>query len=267
MSRRWSTFRQEPLSWAVPIPEEGRKTDEGPQTTVTFTYAFKISKFLVTQEQYMAVMGNINSSYFQFTDSQDYPVEEVAWTDATNYCGILTTIEQNAGRLPTNWSYRLPTEAEWEYCCRAGTTTPFYYGSNLLSGMANFNGGVEYVATAPYLQGWPPGTVLLTNGIWLHQTCAVGSYAPDAWGLYDTVANVDEWCLDWYAINYPGGSVTNWQGPASPDPNAPYRVKRGGAWSSYGWNCRSAARAENYPDDNGADNSTGFRIVLAPNNP
>ena len=248
-----------------PNTEDGRMPDEGPQTRVTFTYAFEISKFLVTQEQYMAVMGPTNTSYFQYSNSQNFPVEEAAWTDATNYCGQLTVLEQNAGRLATNWSYRLPTEAEWEYCCRAGTTTPFCYGPNLLSGMANFNGGVEYEASAPSDPPWPPGSVVITNGIWLHETCAVGSYAPNAWGLYDTVGNVSEWCQDWYADNYPGGSVTNWQGPAAPDPEAPYRIKRGGAWSDYGWVCRSAARSEDIPDEGYGDNSTGFRIVLAPN--
>ncbi|MGD1084439.1 MAG: SUMF1/EgtB/PvdO family nonheme iron enzyme [Verrucomicrobiota bacterium] len=274
VSSLMSTNLRHEVSWApemVEIPagrfvmgspssEEGRNYDEGPQTTVTFTYSFQISKYLVTQDQYLAVTGQ-NPSYFDYIpNNQTCPVEYVAWTDATNFCALLTAIEQSAGRLAANWSYRLPTEAEWEYACRAGTTTPFCYGSNLLSGMANFFGFYEYEASAPW-----PGTVYDPNGIWLYETCPVGAYAPNAWGLYDTVGNVAEWCQDWFANSLPGGSVTNWQGPPASDPRDPYRIKRGGSWGSPAADCRSASRGQDYPDE--YDNTTGFRVVLAPNNP
>ena len=111
-----------------------------------------MSKYEVTQREYLTVMGN-NPSYFTTKDwngnpiSPDLnrPVEQVSWYNAMNYCAKITASEQAAGRLPASWVYRLPTEAEWEYACRAGTSMPFHYGNDLRSGMANFNGYYEYV--------------------------------------------------------------------------------------------------------------------------
>ena len=132
--------------------------------------------------------------------------------------------------------------------------------------MANFFGLEEYEESAPKLYD--------NGGLWLEGTCEVGSFAPNAWGLYDMVGNVHEWCQDWWAASYPGGSLTNWQGPANPKPSYPYKIMRGGSWEVDGVYCRSAARAQDYPDDRAqpdsnpyALNDVGFRIVLAPNNP
>ena len=131
------------------------------------------------------------------TNELRHPVEQVTWFDATNYCALLTERERLAGRLPEGYVYRLPTEAEWEYACRAGTTSAFHYGPALRSGMANFRGRYEYDSLV--------GTTENPAGIWLGRTTEVGSYAPNAWGLYDMHGNVWEWCQDWWAASCLGG--------------------------------------------------------------
>ncbi|MGO9202448.1 MAG: formylglycine-generating enzyme family protein, partial [Limisphaerales bacterium] len=218
-----------------PASEAERNSDET-QHTVTLSQGFYMGKYLVTQAEYLAVMGN-NPSYFTTEDANgnpipldlSRPVEQVSWYDATNYCGKLSRQEQAAGRLPAGWVYRLPTESEWEYACRAGTTTAFYCGSALRSGMANFYGYYEYDASV--------GDIYNPNGIFLACTTPVGSYQPNAWGLYDMDGNVWEWCRDWYGT-YPTGSVTDPAGPAS----GSLRVIRGGCWISNAGLCRSAIR-------------------------
>ncbi len=240
-----------------PDDEKERNSDET-QHTVTLTNGFYMSKNLVTQGQYLALMGN-NPSYFTtnidgngtiVSPDLNRPVEQVTWYDAANYCGKLTDSEQAAGRLPAGWVYRLPTESEWEYACRAGTTTAFNLGPDLRSGMANFVGQYEYVSGT--------GTVTNKSGIYLGRTATVGSYQPNAWGLYDMHGNMVEWCSDWYD-SYPVGSVTDPQGPTS----GQYRVLRGGYWFSYAKDCRSALR--DFEDPRVAYNGNfGFRSVLAP---
>jgi formylglycine-generating enzyme required for sulfatase activity len=204
----------------------------------------------VTQAEYLAVMGK-NPSWF--TSDLKCPVEQVTWSDATNYCGKLTDREQLAGRLPAGWVYRLPTESEWEYACRAGTTNGFDYGSALRSGKANFDGRYEYDATT--------GTLIKPGGTFLGSTTNVGSYVPNAWGLYDMHGNVAEWTQDWGASSLPGGTVTDPDGP----PTGSRRVARGGSWYDIGWACRSARRRQELPTYRNTD--LGFRIVLAPIQP
>jgi formylglycine-generating enzyme required for sulfatase activity len=233
-----------------PATEAERFTCEGPQTTVTISYSFKMAKYAVTQGQYKSVVGS-NPSYF--SGVADRPVEQVSWSDATNYCFLLTRLEQQAGFLPANWAYRLPTEAEREYACRAGTTTAFHYGPALRSAMANFNGRYEYDATL--------GTTNNPNGIFAGTPEVVGSYAPNDWGLCDMHGNVWEWCFDSWSSSLPGGSVTNPSGP----PPGPDRMIRGGAWYDNGSFCRSAFRLCSAPSYRG--NDTGFRMVLAPSPP
>ena len=208
-----------------PTNEALRGVDET-QHSVTISSGFWMGKYLVTQGDYVAVVGS-NPSYFQ--GDMTRPVEQVSWIDATNYCALRTQQEQAVGLIPTNFAYRLPTESEWEYACRAGTTTAFYLGSGLHSGQANFNGLYEYEASV--------GTIYNPTGIYLQTTTAVGSYSPNGWGLYDMSGNLWEWCQDWYDT-YPAASVTDPQGAVT----GTTRVLRGGTYRYEAQYCRSAQR-------------------------
>jgi len=219
-----------------PTNEIGRAADEGPQTTVTLSHGFWMGKYEVTQGEYLALIGSNPSG---FPGNLDRPVESVSWLDATNYCAMLTQQEEAAGRIPHGSHFRLPTEAEWEYAARAGTSTRFSYGDD------------------------PAGTGL-TNFAWYAAiggatTHPVGQKAPNPWGLYDMAGNVLEWCLDWYGP-YPGGIEIDPQGP---DSNATgLKVIRGGAWDGFESNCRSAFRGTEGVSPFLHDFILGFRVVL-----
>jgi len=244
-----------------PPSEALRGTDEY-QHTVTISRGFWMEKFLVTQGDYLSVTST-NPSYFNgfqtdfpappggtnYGADLTRPVETVNWYDATNYCGLRTQQERAGGLIPTNCAYRLPTESEWEYACRAGTTTAFYLGSSLQSSQANFDARVEYNAST--------GNVANSNGIYLVQTTPVGSYSVNGWGLYDMIGNLVEWCQDFYGP-YPTGSVIDPQGAVFNS----NRVFRGGRWSLNARYCRSASRDYHiFPTTR--YNVTGFRVVLA----
>ena len=216
-----------------PSTEEDRFNDEGPQTTVTLTRPFFIGTHLVTQGEYLSVRG-VNPSFF--TANTNLPVEQVSWTDASNYCSLLTERELTAGHIQPGWKFRLPTEAEWEYVCRAGTTNRFYFGDDLTYS-------------------------LLPNYAWFtdnssSQTHPVGQKPANPWGLYDMIGNVWQWCDDWYAA-YPGGSLTD---PHPTDSTLGIRVLRGGSWNDDARACRSAYRSADLPDS--GFNFYGFRVVL-----
>jgi formylglycine-generating enzyme required for sulfatase activity len=220
-----------------PASEQDRSSDEGPQTVVTLTRGFWMGKYEVTQGEYVAMMGSNPSS---FTGNLNRPVEQVTWYEATNYCARLTAQERSAGRLQAGWAYRLPTEAEWEYAARAGTTTRFSYGDD-------------------------PGYTQLGNYAWYgansgSQPHPVGQKQPNRWGLYDMSGNVWEWCSDWFGT-YPGGSVSDPTGPGS----GSFRVLRGGSCYNGGQLCRSAFRGSGTPGYR--DNGIGFRAVLAAGQP
>ena len=219
-----------------PTTEAGHQADEGPQTVVTLSRGFWISKFLVTQADYLAVTGTNPS---QFPGDLNRPVETVSWFAASNYCAQLTALDLTAGRIPPGTHYRLPTEAEWECAARAGTTTRFYYGDD-------------------------PNVTSLTNYAWYSANSGfrphpVGDKLPNAWGLYDMAGNVWEWCQDWYGT-YSGGTATDPQGPAT-NPIG-FKVIRGGAWEGSELDCRSARRSIEGASPFITDFIIGFRVVL-----
>jgi formylglycine-generating enzyme required for sulfatase activity len=237
-----------------PTNEAERWPDEV-QHFVTISRGFWMGKYLVTQRDYLSVAGSNPSFFNGIKNGVDYgidltrPVESVSWFDATNYCTQLTQQERAAGRIPTNCVYRLPTEAEWEFACRAGTRTAFYLGRGLNSGQANFDGRYEYDSSV--------GSITNASGIHLDRTTPVGSYAANGWGLYDMAGNVWEWCQDWYGP-YPAGSVTDPQGAVT----GSYRLIRGGYWFIDAVYCRSAYRSYYYPGF--SYDYFGFRVLLAP---
>lgn len=220
-----------------PANEVDRDSDEGPQTQVNLTRGFWMGKYEVTQAEYQAIIGS-NPSWFN--DDLNRPVESVSWYDAANYCFKLSASERAAGRLPSGYVYRLPTEAEWEYAARAGTTTRFSFGDDL--GYLNLENYAWYADNSG------------------NTTHPVGQKLANAWGLHDMYGNVRESCLDWYG-KYPGGSVTDPKGTSS----GSGRVSRGGRWLGLARYCRSADR---YGDDPAIwSEDFGFRVVLAPGLP
>ena len=241
------------FSMGSPPGDVGQDPDET-QHTVTLSRGFYIGKYVVTQNDFLAVLGK-NPSYFSssnylYIDDLSRPVEQVSWNDAQTYCTQLTQAEQAAGHLPAGWAYRLPTESEWEYACRAGTITAFYFRNAIYDGMANFNSHYEYDSSIGDIGNPNPAG-------YIGMTLSVGNYPANAWGLFDMHGNVWEWCQDWYG-SYPAGPVTDPQGAIS----GSARVSRGGAWNYVGRYCRSAARNSAAPATQ--RNSIGFRVVLAP---
>ena len=222
-----------------PPEERGRVVDEGPQTRVTLTKGYWLGKHEVTQGEWAQVMGSNPS---MFNGEAELPVENVSWDEAMAYCRELTERERAAKRLPVGYEYGLPTEAQWEFACRAGTTGATACGDSLSSIQANFDGNYPYGGGA--------------KGPYLGRTAKVGSYAPNAWGLFDMQGNVAEWCLDW-SRSYPGGSLTDPTGPTL----GSRRVIRGGFWNSPARGCRSARRNDGAPTLRGS--GIGFRAVLA----
>ena len=198
---------------------------------VTLTKSYYMQTTEVTQGQWREVMGS-NPSYFT-SCGDDCPVERVSWNDVQAF---ITELNKRG-----EGTYRLPTEAEWEYAARAGTTTPFYTGNCLSTNEANYDGGFP-------LTGCP-------SGVYRGKTVPVASFAPNAWGLYDMHGNVWEWVQDWYG-SYPSGAVTDPTGPSS----GSFRVFRGGSWVSTAGYCRSANRFLSNPDYRFDDG--GFRLVL-----
>ena len=217
-----------------PDTEQDRQATEGPVTQVRLVSGFFMRKFEVTQGEYVPLMAG-NPSYY--SGDTNLPVDQVNWYEATNFCGRLTAREQAAGRVPAGWAYRLPTEAEWEYACRAGTTNRFSFGDD--PAYSQFG-----------LYGW-------YNANSGHTHHPVGSKLPNPWGLYDMHGNVWEWCLDWLGT-YPGGTMTDTQGPV---PGTVHGF-RGGSWENGPPEARSAYRCVVGPDF--IYWNLGFRPVLAP---
>ncbi len=215
--------------------EPGHRANEH-QHQVSLTEGFWLGVSVVTQQQYQQVMqsnpsafasGAIEAETVADWDTSGFPVERVNWEEAMEFC-------QRLSKQEPGWSYTLPTEAQWEYACRAGTSTPFHFGEKLTTELANY---------ARHL-GRPS---------------AVGSYPPNAFGLFDMHGNVWEWCLDWYGRNY-------YRKSSSSDPQGPgtgsYRVYRGGSWINSARDCRSSTRSWSSPALRVVH--LGFRLAAVP---
>ncbi len=199
---------------------------------VTITRDFWIGKYEVTQHEYATITGRNPSHY---VGDSNRPVEKVTFFDASNYCAKVTQLERAAGRLPSDLEYRLPTEAEWEYACRAGATNLFNFGDD--KEVAD-----QYAWTAENCEA---------------TTHPVGQKKPNAWGLYDTHGNVWEWCLDWFEP-YPAKAVTDPAGPAT----SKYKVFKGGGWNQDVDYARASSRFM-MSASNGI-HFVGFRLLLGP---
>lgn len=213
-----------------PESEPERLDWEGPQHPVILTPGFWLADTACTQVLWQAVIGGDNPSSFK---GEDRPVEQVSWDDVQRFIEKLNS-------LVPGGDFRLPTEAEWEYACRAGTTTPFWFGDQITPEQVNYHGD------HPYAGG--------QKGLYREETVAVKALPCNGWGLYQMHGNVWEWCQDWYS-NYPQGTVIDPTGPAE----GQGRVLRGGSWISDGGEARSANRDAVVPAQrSGLD---GFRLA------
>ena len=214
-----------------PKSEAKRGSNEGPQHQVTVP-SFYMGKYELTQVQYEAIIGT-NPSNFK---GDNRPVERVSWNNAVEFCKKLS---QKTGK-----KYRLPSEAEWEYACRAGTTTPFYFGESITPDLVNYDSNYTY-ASAP-------------KGKYRQQTTDVGTFPPNSFGLYDMHGNVWEWCQDDYKNDYINAPT---DGSALTSPRRSAKLLRGGSWCNDPGYCRSACRTFDFLDGN--DTLVGFRVVCS----
>ena len=221
-------------SFTMGSPEKEKdRGDDEKQVPVTITRAFELGKTVVTQKQWTEVMGTDSWNWENLKETGDnYPAVNVSWLDASLFCEHLTSYEREAGRLSANQTYRLPTEAEWEYACRAGTTTAYSYGDDE-SSLGDY--------------AWYDKN---SKGK-LHE---VAKKKPNPWGLFDMHGNVTEWCEDWMECSLSGGN----------DPKGPStgstRVIRDGDWSCSASSCRSASRSGSF-NLSYRSSFSGFRIV------
>jgi formylglycine-generating enzyme required for sulfatase activity len=233
-----------------PETEEGSNDDERPQHQVTIK-AFCLGKYQVTQAQWKAVAAfpqvnkelKLDPSRFKGDGSTSLtnhrPVEQVSWEDAVEFCDRLSS--------HTKRQYRLPSEAEWEYACRAGTTTPFHFGETITTDLANYDGNYAY--------GQGP------KGVDRGETTEVGSFGvANNFGLYDMHSNVWEWCQDDWHNDYKGAPIDGSAWLNNEEDNID-KLLRGGSWDNDPGNCRSASRGD-YNLDNYASN-IGFRVVCS----
>ncbi|BAY09474.1 caspase, EACC1-associated type [Calothrix sp. NIES-2098] len=233
-----------------PEDEPARLSYESPQHNVTIQ-SFFMGKFPVTQSQWQAVAALNKVNFDLNPDPSNFkganrPVERVSWDNAVEFCARLSN--------KTGKTYRLPTEAEWEYACRAGTTTPFYFGETITTDLANYRGtDWDYQGTlypGNYAQG--------PKGEFREQTTDVGKFPANPFGLFDMHGNICEWCQDEWHKNY-NGALTDDSAWFIGD-NDKYRLLRGGSWLNLPKNCRSAVPSKRARDDR--DNYVGFRVVV-----
>ena len=231
-----------------PREEPGHRADEE-QVKVKLTRGFWMSKYEVTQGEWQRVMGKLPG---ELTDAggtgDDFPAYNMNYPEAESFCQKLTELAHKSGELPGDWEFRLPAEAQWEYACRAGTTTATSFGDKLSSKQANFQG-------KPYNGA--------EEGPSLQRATKAGSYPPNPWGICDMHGNQFEWCRDWYHDRLPGGDdpdLSATQGTKNRD-GTYSRVRRGGAFTDDGQFCRSALRLRFEPERR--YDHIGFRVVAA----
>jgi formylglycine-generating enzyme len=220
-------------------PDEPERRPGEDQVDVTLTRGFWAGRDEVTQGQWRRFVGALPGPTTA-GEGDDYPLYAVSFAEAEGFCDALGAQARAAGALPPGWEVRLPTEAQWEYACRAGTTTATSFGASLSSTQANFQG-------APY-GGASPGPSL-------RRAAPVGSYPANPWGLRDVHGNVFEWCRDGVHPRLPGGVD-----PDLSDRPARSRRRRGGCWADEGWPCRSAFRLAFEPERR--SDHIGFRVVV-----
>lgn len=226
-----------------PPEEPERRDDEGP-VNVSITRGFWIGKYEVTQGEWSAIVVAFPREPDKGRGS-NRPVYWVSWLDANEFCRRLTDRARRSRTLPETWEVRLPTEAQWEYACRAGASAATAFGPHLNRTQANIG--------TPY----PGDNAGRSEG----ESMEVGSYPANAWGLHDMHGNVWEWCRDWYYRRLPGGADPDLSAePGERNRDGTFsRVRRGGAWVEPGWANRSAMRLRFEPDRR--SDHIGFRVV------
>jgi len=211
-----------------PAAERGRRSDEA-QAEVTLTKGFWTAKHEVTQGLWKRVIGPFPDRLpsAEFGEGDEFPAYWINFDEAERFCSALTRRLHMSGALPPGWDFRLPTEAQWEYACRAGTTSATSFGDALGAAQANFGGGTN-------------DRSVRARG----RSREVGSYPANPWGIQDMHGNVWEWCRDYYHAQLPGGTDPDfYESKGVPNRDGTYsRVRRGGAWIEEEWACRSACR-------------------------
>lgn len=230
-------------------PGEPERRPGEDQVRVAITKGFWMGKYETTQGDWRRVVGELPGMLTdELPAGDDLPVGNVNFAEAEAFCGKLTERAHASGELPDDWEFRLPTEAQWEYACRSGTTTATSFGDSLSSKQANFKG-------KPYNGGEP--------GPSLGQAAPVGSYPANGWGICDMHGNTYEWCRDWYHARLPGGvdpDLHDAQATATRSEHGDVsRSRRGGCWTDEGWPCRTAFRLRFEPERR--NDHIGFRIV------
>ncbi len=228
--------------------ETGHRPDEA-QVDVRITRGFWMAKFETTQAVWTRIVGAFpdKAPAAETGLGDDLPVYWVNFAEAGAFCSALERRARADATLPASWVVRLPTEAQWEYACRAGTTTATAFGDRLGRDAANFSGET--------LNGGAEGAII-------GRGTPVGRYPPNPWGLCDMHGNIFEWCRDWYHARLPGGSDPDLSGVRGlPNRDGTYsRVRRGGAWNDPGTFCRSALRLRYEPERR--SDHIGFRVIV-----
>ncbi len=239
-----------PGSFTMGCPrDEPERRPGDDQANVTLSRGFWMAKYEATQGEWKRVVGKLPGELTaELPAGDDYPVGNVNFAEAEAFCAKLTELAHQSKELPADWEFRLPTEAQWEYACRAGTTTATSFGSSLSSKQANFQG-------KPYNGG--------EQGPSLKKANKVGSYPANAWGLCDMHGNIYEWCRDWYHAKLPGGTDPDLYEARSTASKSEHgdisRSRRGGCWSDDGWACRTAFRLRFEPERR--YDHIGFRVL------